>query len=155
MIQPRVRVVAIAIFVFFMLAAAQAMGQITVIPSDPSPGEPFQIKVRGVVGHSPATLSDPIMEIQGSTIHLQISVEMGPWTQLSEYTYIFDIPAMAPGTYTVEFWEVLLDDPVPAPNLMDTLILQLYQNPVPILSASGLLLLTLLIVTVGVLKLSR
>lgn len=144
-----------SIFVYSTLLAAQALGQIVVLPSDPSPGEPFQIEVQGGTPHGPAIVTDPVMQIDGSTILLQVTVDMGPFTMPDTYTHVFDIPPLAADTYVVEFWEDRIYDPDPAPTLIDTLTLQLFQNPIPMLSASMLLLLVVMIGGVAFWRLSR
>ena len=155
MIKPQTSSLTMAIFVCLMFLAAQALGQIVVLPSDPSPGVPFQIEVTGTTGHSPAIVTDPIMQIDGSTILLQVTVDAGPWAMVDTYTHVFDIPPIAAGTYVVEFWENRIYYPVPALTLIDTLTLQLFQNPVPMLSASMLFLFALMVVIVAFWKISR
>jgi hypothetical protein len=135
--------------------SANAQYQISVIPDQPGPGQAFQIEVQGSTSHSPATVSDPILQIDGSTIFLQVSVEMGPWATPDTYTHVFDIPPQALGTYTVEFWESRLYDPDPTPTLVDSVLLQLQGHPVPALSIVGVAILLLLTVVVAVRALGR
>jgi len=129
---------------------ADAQYQITVIPDHPSPGHGFQIEVQGTTGHSPAIVSDPIMQINGSTIFLQVSVDTGPWATPDTYAHLFDIPPLGSGTYSIEFWESRLYDPDPTPTLVDSLLLQLQGNPVPALSITGAAVLILLIIGVAI-----
>ncbi len=92
MIKPRASILTMSIFVCSTFFAAQALGQIVVLPSDPSPGEPFQIEVQGSTGHAPAIVTDTIMLIDGSSILLKVTVDVGPWTVPDTYTHVFDIP---------------------------------------------------------------
>jgi len=135
-----------------MLASVSAYAQypISVIPNQPSPGHAFQIVVQGMTGHGPAMVSDPIMQINGSTIFLQVSVDMGPWAMPDTYTHVFAIPALGSGTYRIEFWENRLYDPDPTPTLVNSMPLQLQGIPIPVLSIGGAILLILLIIGVAI-----
>jgi len=131
-------------------ATANAQYQIAVIPEHPTPGHEFQIEIQGMTSHSPAMVSDPIMQINGSTIFLQVSVDMGPWATPDTYSHVFDIPALGFGTYTIEFWESRLYDPDPTPTLVDSMPLQLQGNPVPAISMGGIVILVLLMIGVAI-----
>lgn len=145
-------VVAIASFILATTTATQAQPQITVLPANPTPGQPFQVEVASGTPHGPAMIMGTDLQVVGSTIRLQVSIDCGPWAMPDFYTQIFDVPPLAAGTYVVEFWEDQLYDPSPSPVLIDTEPLQLSFNPIPTLSLGGALLLALLIVAVAIRK---
>jgi hypothetical protein len=145
----------IAAFMLLASVSANAQYQILVIPDQPNPGHAFQIEIQGSTSNSPASVSEPIMQINESTIYLQVSADMGPWAHPSGYVHVFDIPPLGSGMYTIEFWESRLYDPDPAPSLVDSMPLQLQGNPIPALSISGVVVMILLIIGVALRSIGR
>lgn len=119
----------LAVVMLLTSVSADARYEITVIPERPEPGNSFQIEVSGMTSHGPASVSEPIIEILGTKIILQVSVDMGTVATPDTYTHVFDVPPLETGQYWIEFWEKPLYTPYQIPALVEFSHLQIKVDP--------------------------
>jgi len=116
-------------------------------------GRPFVVTASGGTGSTPANLTVSQVSVDGTTIRVETWIDLGPWAMPGSWSEPFLIPALEPGSYTLELliWDASAQEMI----LNSTSSVEVRAVGVPTLSRMGLPALVVLLTVAGALVIRR
>jgi len=93
------KVIAITIIVCFSAYVNAKITDVSIVPSLPNPMDVISIDTSGVEGYGPVTITDSVFLIDGTFLHLYLSLNVGPYTVMTPWSHTEDIGTLPEGLY--------------------------------------------------------
>lgn len=96
-------------FIIFLIVAWGAAAQAAIVdviiePEEPSISDPISIIVSGMEGSGPVEISNSEFHIDGTSLELDLFLQVGFYTMMTPWEYCEDIGMLPAGLYELTVW---------------------------------------------------
>ena len=95
----------------FVLHSQASITDVTILPEIPTFNDDISLFISGVESTGGVLITDSAFIIDGSSLELDISLEVGPWTVLTPWDYTYEIGLLSIGIYDLTVNSLVPSDP--------------------------------------------